>query len=273
MKLLPLKFLILTALVLVGSAHAQDLDLIGNAGWSKSGARIRIYADQIHNYRETGTSGALRLQIWATTDPYDVTNNITGYVIGTANLRSLVAGGDHFDVVRNVRYRRPPPGYYFTTITLEEKYSDGSWLIIDSENFSGVVNLGGFGEGLVNLELSTTSDISFEGDVSWLSGDKRVQLYAERIHNVRSSGRSGYLRVRLFASDEPYDPAQEFSAYPMATKGVGRIYAQSAIEFYPRLTRFRPPPAGEWYVTITLEEYNRGWYIRDYYTFLDPRLF
>lgn len=261
-------------MALAFAVRAQDIDLIGNAGWSKSGSRIRISAAQIHNGRESGCSGSLRLQIWATVEPYDPADDITGYVIGTANLRPLDAGEDYLNVVKRVRYQRPPPGYYFTTITLEEKYSDGSWRIIDSENFAGDVNLGDFGEGAVDLDLSTTSDISFSGLVSWAAGDGRVQLYAERIHNLRTSGRSGSLRVRLFASDEPYDPSETFFAYPMATKSVGRIYGgPSFTEFYPRLTRFRSPPTGEWFVTITLEEYNRGWNIRDYYTFIDPRLF
>lgn len=273
MKLLSLRISLLVALVFAGAAHAQELDLIGNAGWSKSGSRLHIRAAQIHNNREAGASGSLRLQIWATEAPYDGTNDIVGFVIGTANLRPLAAGADYFNVVKRVAYRRPPAGYYFTTITLEERYSDGSWLIIDSENFAGAVNLGGFGEGIVDLTLSTTSDISFSGEVSWFAGDGRVQLFAERIHNLRSSGRSGALRVRLFAGEEAYDPAETFYAFPMAGRSAGRIFASSAIEFNPRPARFRPPPPGEWFVTITLEEYNRGWIIQDYYTFLDLRLF
>ncbi len=272
MKLLPLKFFLLVALAFAGAGRAQELDLLGNTRWSKSGSRLHIFATQIHNNREFGISGSLRLQIWATEEPYDGLSDIVGFVIGTANLRPLAAGADFFNVVKRTAYRRPPAGYYFTTITLEERYSDGSWLIIDTENFDGVVNLGGFGEGVVDLTLSTTSDISFEGEVSWFAGDGRVQLFAERIHNLRSSGRSGALRVRLFAGEEAYDPAETFFAYPMATKSAGRVFP-GWIEFYPPLTRFRPPPPGEWFVTITLEEYNRGWVIQDYYTFLDPRLF
>lgn len=273
MKLFSLKLFLLVALTCVVTARAQNLDLSGNTGWAKSGSRLRIHAAQIHNGRESGTSGSLRLQIWATEEPYDGVSDLVGFVIGTANLRPLAAGGDYFNVSKRVGYHRPPPGYYFTTITLEERYSDGSWLIIDSESFEGQVNLGGFGEGVVDLEVSNTSDITFSGEVSWFAGDGKVQLYAERINNLRPSGRSGSLRVRLWASDQPYHPEETFYAYPMAKKGAGRVSGSSAVEYFPSRTSFRAPPAGEWFVTITLEEYNYGWYIRDYYTFIDPRLF
>ena len=273
MKLLSLKLFLLVALAFTFTVHAQELDLSGNSGWAKSGSRLRISTAQIHNGRESGTSGSLRLQIWATEEPYDGVNDLVGFVIGTANLRPLVAGEDYFNVAKRVGYHRPPPGYYFTTITLEERYSDGSWLIVDSENFEGQVNLGGFGEGVVDLEASTTSDITFSGLVSWFSGDGRVELEADQIHNFRTSGRSGALRVRLFASEEPYDPAEIFYAYPLATKSAGRLSALSIQHFGPFLTRFRAPPPGEWFITMTLEEYNRGWIIQDYYTFIDPRLF
>jgi hypothetical protein len=275
MKLPATKLLLLVALLFAPVASAQDLDLSGNARWFKSGSRLRIEAAQIHNGRESGTSGSLRLQIWATEAPYDGTNDLVGFVIGSASLRPLVAGGDYFNVVKRTTYRRPPPGYYYTTITLEERYSDGTWLIIDSENFPGVVNLGGYGEGEVTLTLHPTSDISFEGIFSWFAGDGRVELYAERIHNL-APFRSGSLRLRLMASDEkyepPYTPENPFYAYPMTTKRLRRILPYSQIEYYTR-TRFRPPPEGEWFVTVLLEEYNRGWYVRDYYTFNDPRLF
>jgi hypothetical protein len=274
MKLLSLKSIILAVLVLAGLVRAQEIDLNGRAGWTKSGSRLIIRAEQIHNFRESGKSGPLRLQIWATVDPYDGSNDITGYVVGTARLNALEGGDDKFNVSKRVAYHRPPPGYYFTTITLEERYPDGTWLVHDSENFEGVVNFGGYSEGAVyDLQLSTSADISFAGDLTWLSGDGKVQMFAEEIRNLRSSGRSGSLRVRLFASEGPYTPGETFYAYPLATKSAGRIYAGAQIFFYPGRVKFTPPPSGEWLITYTLEEYDHGWVIQDYYTFEFPRLF
>src|SRR5687768_9526678 len=150
-------------------ARAQDLDLIGQTGWDQFRNSIAIYAERVENNRDAGTSGFLRLQIWATDEPYDGVSDITGYVLGTLNLGTLPVDRIFINVSRLVRYNRPPPGLYFTTITLEENTTDG-FVIADSENFLDVVNLGGFGEGSAHFDAGN-GDVSFVGDVSWLAGD------------------------------------------------------------------------------------------------------
>lgn len=263
MKLLRLHSLLFVgALALSFTADAQEVDLVGNAGWAKRGSRIRIHADQIVNNRSEA-SGYLRLQIWATTNIYDGVSGISGFVLGTYNLGSLAPGESFLNKSRLVHYHAPPPGLYYTTITLEENTTDG-FQIVDSENFDGVVNLGGFGEGSVHLE--SLGDITFAGDVSWLAGNKRVEIFAEEIRNERTTGRSGALRVRLFATTEPYDGGAVLRGFPMATARVGRLFAQSQISFL-RTTRFRPPPIGEYNVLMTLEEYFHGWNIVDHVNF------
>ena len=264
-------FLLAAAAALSLAARAQDIDLVGNSGWEKVGGRIRIHADEIGNFRSAGTSGLLRLQIWATTNVYDGTNDIVGYVLGTYNLGPLDAGSVIKKRSRTVRYNRPTPGLYFTTITLEEKTTSG-YVIVDSANFDGLVNLGGFGEGGANL--TSVGDISFAGDVSWSAGDGRVQFFAEQIRNERVSGRSGALRVRLWATDAPFGGGTNtLAGYVMAAQRLGRVSAQSQIQFYPRATSFRAPPPGEYSVVMTLEEYNHGWTIVDFVNFAGTSLF
>lgn len=263
-------YLLLAALTLCVAARAQEIDLIGNTGWEKHGSRIRIHAQEIHNNRDTA-SGPLRLQIWATTDVYDGVSDITGYVLGTYNLRSLPGGSSLLDRSRFMRYRKPPPGLYYTTITLEEK-AGGDFFIDDSENFAGRVNLGGFGEGTAHFDASN-GDVSFLGDLSWLAGDGRVQIDLERVVNERASGRSGTLRVKLWATDAPFEGGtNSLVGFPLATRRVGRLSAMSEITFSGRAF-FRPPPPGEYNIVMTLEEYNRGWYIRDFANFPGLSLF
>ncbi len=268
---------LLLFLILATLAQAQGLDLLGNVAWLQNKSRIRIEAGVIRN--DSGvTSGLLRLQIWATTEPYNEVDDITGYVIGSATLPRLRNGDERRDVVKRVRYRRPPAGYYYTTITLEEKRGT-TWYIVDSENFRdaeenpSLVNLGGFGEGLVTLEKSSSSLLTFLGDVYWQVGNGRAIFEVERIVND-AANRSGNLRVQLYASTNGYDPEQTFYAYPMAKKTVGRLSGGgSQRSFYPKSTSYRPPPPGGWFITITLEEYDRGWVILDYYNFQDLRYF
>ena len=268
-----LGFSLFPLLLLCASARAQDIDLVGSTGWRQSGRLIHIHAERIDNNRDTGSSGFLRLQIWATTNIYDGLSDISGFSVGTLNLGRLNAGFSLVNIARTVRYFRPPPGLYYTTITLEEEQSDGSFLIVDSENFDGIVNFGGFGEGAAHFD-SGNGDVSFVGDVSWLSGNGRVQLFAEQILNERTGGRSGVLRIRLWATSTPYQGEQTLQGFPMTNQRVGRVGAGFFIPNFSRTPVFRPPPEGEYFVTMTLEELVRGrWNIVDYITFDGTSIF
>lgn len=250
---------------------AQDLDLVGSTSWRQVGAALRISAERVENNRDAGSSGNLRLRIWATADVYDETNDISGYVLGNYNLGSLRAGYAFVNLSRVVRYNRPPPGLYYTTITLEENTVDG-YFITDSENFPGLVNLGGYGYGTVD-NLGANGDVGFVGDISWLAGNGRVTIYAEQLLNQRPT-RSGMLRIRLWATTTPYNGEAVLQGYPMATRSVGRIYGGSPVNLFSRSAFFRPPPTGEYYVTMTLEEYvPGGWNIVDYVTMPETSLF
>ena len=254
------------------SARAQELDMVGDVSWDQSGQGIRIFAERIENNRPSGASGFLRLQIWATDEEYDGVSDITGYILGTFNLGSLSANHIFVNVARTVRFFRPPAGIYYTTITLEEEDAEGNFIIVDSENFAGAVNFGGYGAGNVEF-FESNGDVGFLGEVSWLSGDGRVQFFAEQILNERAE-RSGVLRLKLWATSTPYEGGDVLQGFPMAVKRVGRVDGGFYLENFSRRTNFRKPPPGEYYVTMTLEELVRGrWEIVDYVTYPDLNLF
>lgn len=272
MKTLRFGLLLLCASVIsMTTVRAQDLDLVGETGWDQFRSAIHIYAERVENNRDAGSSGFLRLQIWATDEPYDGVSDITGYVLGTFNIGSMFAGDAYLYLSRLVRYNRPPPGLYFTTITLEENTTEG-FVIADSENFLDLVNLGGFGEGSAYLD-SGNGDVGFAGEVSWLAGNGRVNFFAEQILNERASGRTGALRIRLWATSTPYEGEDFLQGYPMATRSIGRLAAGGVIPNFSRSTFFYPPPPDEYYVTMTLEEYFHGWNIVDYVTFDGTSIF
>jgi len=270
--------LLLFAFLLGPSVRGQDIDLVGNVSWQTFGRGIRIQAERIQNNRDRGVSDFLRLQIWATTNVYDGVSDITGYVIGTFNLGFLDAGSSIVNASRTVRFFRPPPGLYYTTITLEEDTTNG-FVIMDSENFINsqdapdLVNFGGFGQGSAHFDAGN-GDVGFVGDVSWLAGNGRVQLFAEQILNERASGRSGVLRIRLWATSTEYEGVGALQGYPMATRRVGRVNAGFYLADFSRVTFFRPPPSDTYWVTMTLEELVRGgWNIVDFATFPDQSIF
>jgi hypothetical protein len=264
--------LLLGIFLLGTSTRAQDLDLIGDVSWDQFGRGLQMFAERIENNRPTGASGFLRLQIWATDEPYDEVSAISGYVLGTFNLGSLSANRAFINVGRTVRFIRPPPGIYYTTMTLEEEDAEGNFNIVDSANFSPA-NFGGYGAGNVVLSEGN-GDVGFVGEVSWLAGDGRVQFFAEQILNERTSGRSGVLRLKLWATSTPYEGEDLLQGFPLAVKRVGRVTSGFYLENFSRQAFFRRPPEGDYYVTMTLEELVRGrWEIVDYVTYPDLNLF
>src|SRR5688572_13926648 len=103
-KLLPA---ILFSILLAASARSQELDLVGNVSWDQFGRGIRIFAESVENNRSSGVSGFLRLQVWATEEPYDGVSEISGYILGTFNLGYLPAGSLFANAARTVRFFRP----------------------------------------------------------------------------------------------------------------------------------------------------------------------
>jgi hypothetical protein len=266
--------LLVLSLLFVTTTFAQDLDLIGSVGWQKFGRGIQIRAEEVSNDRPSGASGFLRLQIWATDALYDGSNDLTGFVLGTFNLGPLDAGFSFVNLSRIVRFFRPPPGIYFTTITLEEEDVTGTFFIMDFENFVDPVNFGGFGEGFVD-DVESAGDVTFVGDISWQAGNGRVEIFAERIQNERTAGRSGVLRVRLWATTTPYNGG-DLQGYPLATRRVGRVLAGFYLPDVVRRGPFRLPLIRDeyYYTTLTLEELVRGrWEIVDFVTFPEQSLF
>jgi hypothetical protein len=117
-------------------------------------------------------------------------------------------------------------------------------------------------------DLGSNGDVGFIGDVIWLAGNGRVQVYTEQMLNQRVSGGSGTLRIRLWATATPYDGEAVLEGYPMATRESDAC--PRAVRCHCSRVRriFRPPPTGEYYVTMTLEEsVPGGWNIVDYVTF------
>lgn len=119
-----------------------------------SGDSVRLDVSQVSNTRVGGTSGTLKLKIWATSTPY-ISGTINGYTVAEFNLGSLDGGFIFQDVSRTTTITRPPNGTYYITATLTE--FNGQDLIVDSVNFdqqrtftapvSGGTNLG-LGSGL-----------------------------------------------------------------------------------------------------------------------------
>jgi len=107
-----------------------------SASWSTAGTEVQV--DTISNDNSDGTSGTLRLELWATTTPPVFGNDVTYYALGPAYVLGTLDAGSQFSNVDSgllTPYTPPPNGCYFVTIALEE-YDGTQYNYVDLYTFA-----------------------------------------------------------------------------------------------------------------------------------------
>jgi len=236
------------------------IDLVGSVGWNTSGSLINIKATKILNGRSGGTSGTLRLQVWATRSPYSG-GTISGYIMGTRTLGTLPAGYSYNNIEGNVAFTAPPAGTYHTTLTLAE-YQNGSFVIVDYVTFTSTATFGPAGGG-GETPGSPGAGLELLGAVKYkLSPGKGVAtLNVARVNNGNTTpgSISGTLRVRLWATSAPYSGGT-LDGYVLASHSLGQLNAGYYLNKIKAAVAYTRPPSGRYFAVMTLEEYRNGSY-------------
>ena len=108
---------ILMIWLLSSSLSAQNLS--GTWGYRIDDNYINLYGDKIENQNTRGTTGTLKVAIWATKYPYSG-GTINGYELYEFTLEPLKSGYVYNDVSQTGWCTRPPSGSYSLTILLLE---------------------------------------------------------------------------------------------------------------------------------------------------------
>ena len=137
-----MKRIYLTALALlfivcaVPAAQAQLL-MRGDASYWVRGDRIRINIEDITNFSDE-TSGRLALMVWASEDPWETFDH--GQLIAYSLLPKLLPNQNLSDVRRTMAFHKPRTGWYYITVTLQERVRTESgtlrWVIRDKIEFN-----------------------------------------------------------------------------------------------------------------------------------------
>ena len=101
----------------VPAARAQLL-MRNDASYRIYGDRIRINVEDITNYSDQ-TTGRLRFMVWASKDPWDFYDR--GRLIAFGLLPRLGPYQNLSDVHRTMDLNKPSTGWYYITVTLEER--------------------------------------------------------------------------------------------------------------------------------------------------------
>ena len=100
---------------------SNGLSLVGALEATFVGSGMRFKVDHIVNSRSSGSSGSLRLALWATTTVPIFGNTIQNYTLATYNLNPLNHGFQYNNVDSGeVPYTAPPSGCYYLTLALLE---------------------------------------------------------------------------------------------------------------------------------------------------------
>jgi hypothetical protein len=75
-------------------------------------------------YRRPGTSGTIKLTLWAGTHPYG-TKGSRGWAIAESKLGQLKENQSYSNLSRNCKLTRPPAGRYYITLLLAEYLENG----------------------------------------------------------------------------------------------------------------------------------------------------
>lgn len=117
--------LLLTAAISV-PASATELTLTGRWSYQYSGSSVVMTVDRITSLASSGTSGSLRLELWAFGSPFKGSRQL-GYRLATHQLDPLSAGASYSDVSSgSVAAELPPTGRWYMALILGEWNGD-SW--------------------------------------------------------------------------------------------------------------------------------------------------
>ena len=256
--------LLLVAVLYFASSlgRAADLEMSGTIGYNPSGSNVTLEVGRIDNYTYGGTSGTIRLRLWATSSRYSG-GSLSGYVMASSSLGTLSGRSYFSNVVRTVPLTVPPSGTYYVTMTLEE-YTSSGYVTRDYLTFNSTRTFGGGGGG--GSSGGGSGDISMSGSVAWSTSGSTLRMEVGRIDNYRYST-TGTLRLRLWATSSRYS-GSALSGYILGESVLGQLSSRQAFVNIVRTVAYSPPPAGTYYTSFIVEEYtSSGYVIRDYHTF------
>lgn len=127
------KILFTLFIILFVKLSAQNFS--GNWGYRINGNEINVYGDKIQNQNNGGSTGTLKIVVYATDYPYDG-GSLRGYNLFESKLEPLDGGYYYYDVSKTGWCTYPPSGSYSITIVLME-YISYDYKIVDYVTMDG----------------------------------------------------------------------------------------------------------------------------------------
>lgn len=218
-------------------ATATDLALSGQWSYQYSESSVTLTVDRITNLASSGTSGSLRLELWAFGSPFKGSSQL-GYRLATHQLDPLSAGAAYTDVSSgSVALELPPTGKWYVALLLSEwdgdswptkhyVLSDASQLMVCSNSVCEVV---------ASDPGATTASISTSRTAYTVDSDDTLALSADiTAGNDAGTLADAYITASLdFATPYYLDSTMEWVSsvsaaaanFPLASVSVSNFFA------------------------------------------------
>ena len=131
-------------LAAMASLHATDVVLIGSAQFQVSGSSVVLSVPEISNLSSSGTSGTLRIELWAFPSPYTAGSQM-GYQLATYVVGILAPDYYFAPFARTVPYTAPANGTWYYAMLLTEytsASSDNGYTLDSYVDFPNSVQIG-----------------------------------------------------------------------------------------------------------------------------------
>ena len=127
------------------------------------------------------------------------------------------------------------------------------------------------------LSLATQSlraaNLALDGAPSYSVAKSKITIVAPKIINMSPTNNSGPVRLQVWAANTVFSGG-EMDGYLLGTTRLSPIPAGGERLSVSNSVPYKAPPNGNYYPTITLEEYDHGqWVVRNYYNGPGPAPF
>ena len=97
-----------------------------------------------------------------------------------------------------------------------------------------------------------------------MQSTKKVELRAAKISHIGPEKLSGTLRLSLWASGAPSN-GESIIGKIVAVEEVGQVNGGIDLSNVKRMANYMPPPKGEYFMILAIEEYSGGglWNLHD----------
>ncbi len=212
---------------------------------------VTISVDAIVNSNEERGTGSIMVQLWAMDAQYDG-GRMRGHAVASQKLSPVGAGGQYSDYRQTLKAYMPArAGNYHMCLTISEYRGDG-YVITDSRNFSRIIA----------LAPAAPAKVTLSGSWSWTRNREEgtVDIQVDKITN-RKSGRSGSLRLAVWATPRPYTGGRMGTGYQLGfidKKALEKGYIYNDVY---GTSRFKRPAPGTYHTCLLLLEFNGEEYV------------